>query len=119
MIRRAARRAVIGIALVAFVISSCGSPVRASKQYHYVIPEGTAGLIATNRAPEIFPADLTVRVGDSITIVNEDDFDQQVGPYLVKAGTTMTQHFSSPGVLQGACTMSMGGTLSVTVLPAE
>lgn len=51
--------------------------------------------------------------------MNEDDFDQEVGPYLVKAGTTMTQHFSSPGVLQGACTMSMGGTLSVTVLPAE
>jgi hypothetical protein len=80
VIRQAARRAAIGIALVAFVVSSCGSPVRRRSSTSTSSPRERLGLIATNRAPEIFPADLTVRVGDSITIVNEDDFDQEVGP---------------------------------------
>jgi len=93
------------------------TPQEPARQFNYVIPEGMAGLIATNRAPEIFPPNLVVHVGDSITIVNDDRVDQEVGPYLVKAKTKISQHFSSPGVLEGSCKMSLGGKLTVTILP--
>lgn len=119
MTRGVALRATVALVLVVLLAAGCGSPARVAKHLEYTIPEGMAGLIATNRAPEIFPAKLEVHVGDSITIVNEDDFDQEVGPYRVTANSTMTQHFTSPGVLQGICAMSAGGDLTVTILPDE
>lgn len=105
------------VMIVACVAASCGSAEPSARELRFVIPEGTAGLVATNRAPEIFPPKLTVHVGDSITVVNEDNFDQDIGPYRVTANSTMTQHFSSPGVLEGACSTSGTGSLTVTILP--
>jgi len=120
--RTAGPRAMVAL-VVACIALACATLACAAEEparhFDYVIPKGTAGLIATNRAPEIFPPNLVVHVGDSITIVNEDDFDQEVGPYRVKANSKISQHFSSPGVLEGACTMSMGGTLKVTVLSKD
>jgi len=120
-LRRAAVVRSMVVALVAAVVvvgSSCTAEA-AHVNYRYVIPAGTTGLILTGRAPQIIPPDLTVRVGDSITIVNDDDYDQEVGPYLVKAGTTMTQRFASPGVIEGVCRMSAGGRLTVRIVPAD
>lgn len=103
------------VAAVVCLSTGCSSDPPA-QHFEFVIPAGTAGLIATNRAPEIFPPNLVVHVGDSITIVNEDAFDLEVGPYRVDAESKISQHFSSPGVLEGTCRMSAGGSLTVTVL---
>lgn len=110
-------RSVVAVVALCVALSSCGSEAAPARQYSYVIPEGTAELVRTNRAPGIFPSNLEVRVGDSIAIVNDDSTDQQIGPYFVRAKTSMKQHFSSPGVLEGSCTLSGAGTLTITVLP--
>lgn len=104
--------------LACTMISSCTSEAPAV-HHKFVIPLGTARLATTNRAPEIFPSKLVVHVGDSLTIVNNDEFDQEIGPYVVKANTTLKQHFASAGVLQGSCKMSATGTVLITILPKE
>ncbi|MFN8050988.1 MAG: hypothetical protein U0Q22_06110 [Acidimicrobiales bacterium] len=110
--------AVAALAALACVAVACAAPAP-PRHYEFVIPEGTAGLIATNRAPEIFPPNLVVHVGDSLTIINDDKFVQEVGPYRLKPKSRISQHFSSPEVLEGTCAMSMGGSLTVTVLPKK
>lgn len=106
-------------ALLACTMISCTSEAAPAVHHKFVIPKGTARLATTNRAPAIFPAKLVVHVGDSLTIVNDDDFDQEIGPYLVKANSTLKQHFASVGVLQGSCTVSATGTVLITILPKE
>lgn len=112
----------VALALVACLgllsLASCDEAPAATR-YRYVIPEGTAGRMVAGGAPQIFPDSLTVRVGDSITIVNDDTEDQTVGPYEVPAGTTIRQTFVSPGVLEGVCDLSPGGAFRLRVIDPD
>lgn len=110
---RAALAAVV-VGLVLAVVACDDAP--AATRYRYVIPEGTAGRMLAGGAPQIFPDSLTVRVGDSITIRNDDTEDRTIGPYEVPAGTTVRQTFVSPGVLEGVCDLSPGGAFRLRVL---
>lgn len=104
------------VAVAALVAPACND-APAPTDFHYVIPEGTMGRALAGGAPQIFPESLTVRVGDSITIVNNDTEDQTIGPYEVPAGTTVRQRFASPGILEGACLFSPGGSFQLRVIP--
>ncbi|HNI35204.1 MAG TPA: hypothetical protein PLV93_07370 [Microthrixaceae bacterium] len=106
----------------AVLVTAAATPGCASKApeptvFRYEVPLGTRRLTLTNRAPVIFPSELVVRVGDSIVIVNEDDYDIDVGPYRVMAHSTLRQRFSSPGELSGSCSVAAGGELTVRILP--
>lgn len=103
------------LAVGLLVVSAC-SEAPAATDFRYVIPEGTTGRMLAGGAPQIFPDSLTVRVGDSITIVNNDTEDQTIGPYEVPAGTTVRQRFASPGILEGACLFSPGGSFQLRVI---
>lgn len=84
--------------------------------HDYLIPAGTADRIAAGEGVEIVPAELVVRVGESIRIVNEDDTDHLVGLFFVGAGQTLTQRFRSPGTLEGECSVHPSGQFSITVV---
>ena len=73
-------------------------------------------LSSVGRGPEIFPVNLQVHVGDTIEIVNDDDFDEVAGPYYVKAGSSISQRFSSPGTLTGSCRLGAGDYFTLTIL---
>lgn len=84
--------------------------------WDYLIPAGTADRINRGDPVAIVPAELTVVVGDTIRIVNEDDVDHVVGVFYVKAASTLTQRFRSAGVLSGECSVHPSGAFSLTVV---
>ncbi|MDH4145123.1 MAG: hypothetical protein OEY23_08140 [Acidimicrobiia bacterium] len=86
-------------------------------EYRFVIPAG-AGLAYDAGEPlEILPADLDVRVGEEIEIVNEDDRGHLVGPFFVGAGETLRQRFASEGEYEGECTVHPSGAITLRVRP--
>ena len=90
-------------------------PDAGTADYEYVIPEGTADRIAAGEDVEILPAQLTVRVGEVIRIVNEDLSGHFVGIFYVGAGETVTQRFNSAGEFSGLCTIHPSGQITLTV----
>lgn len=84
--------------------------------YDFVIEPGTADRIAADEVVDVVPQNLTVRVGESIRIVNDDSVNHTVGVFYVPAGRTLTQHFNSPGVLEGTCDVHPSGRFKLTVV---
>jgi plastocyanin len=94
------------------------APADAAPDWDYVIPLGTADRIARGEVVDIVPSELRVEVGQVIRIRNDDTRGQLVGPFYVGAGETMTQRFSAPGRLEGACQIHVGGRLVVEITAA-
>jgi plastocyanin len=121
----AVRRALIGVT-ASFVVVSCGDDgggapaaeavVVEEATYEYVIPPGAGEALDAGTPLEILPAELEVRVGETIRIVNEDDRGHTVGPFFVGAEETLTQRFSSPGQFAGVCTVHPSGELVLRVV---
>jgi plastocyanin len=83
--------------------------------HDYLIPAGTADRIAAGAEVEIVPAELVVKVGDAIRIVNDDSEDHVVGVFFVAAGETLTQRFNSVAVLEGECSVHPSGAFTLRV----
>ena len=83
--------------------------------HDYTIPPGTAGRIAAGEIVEIVPAELVVKVGEAIRIVNNDSEDHIVGVFFVASGETLTQRFNSEGVLEGECSVHPSGAFTLRV----
>jgi plastocyanin len=124
--KRARAATLLALAALASSLSACGSaanPQRAVPvttiagpyDYDYMIPEGTAALIARGDDPGIMPASLDVRVGDTIRIVNQDSSSHMVGTLYVLAGSTLTYRFSEPGVFAGECSTNPAKSFVLTV----
>lgn len=86
-------------------------------EYDYVIPAGTQDRIDAGETVEVVPAELTVKVGQSIRIVNDDDSNHVVGTFFVPAGATLRQHFNTPGELIGECDVHPSGRFRLVVEP--
>jgi plastocyanin len=116
--------AVIGAGIVAVLVEG-GSDVGGLElanaddetvfQLDYVIPEGTAARVAAGDQIDIVPAEINARVGDAIRIVNDDTADHVVGIFFVGSGETVTQRFTSAGVLTGRCTIHASGAFTLRV----
>lgn len=90
----------------------------AAADYNFMIPAGSGARIDAGEQLEIIPAELVVRVGESIRIVNEDDRGHVVGIFYVGAGETLVQSFTSPGELSGDCSVHPSGQFTLRVLSA-
>lgn len=85
-------------------------------EHSYLIPAGTGAAKDAGDLVEILPADLTVKVGEVLELINEDDRGHIVGPFYVRAGETLRQEFTSTGVYEGICTVHPSGQVKVTVI---
>ena len=85
-------------------------------EYDYVIPAGTAARIDSGEQIDIVPRELTVQVGESIRIVNDDAEGHVVGVFYVGAGETLTKQFTAPGELSGSCTVHSAGEFTLRVV---
>lgn len=90
--------------------------VDGAAEYEYVIPLGAGEALDAGEPLEILPAELTVTVGETIRITNEDDRGHLVGPFFVGAHETLTQRFTAPGEFIGACTVHPSGQIVLTVV---
>jgi plastocyanin len=120
------RAGAITVIAVALMFSACGSdggsdPATQAMDdseaatYEYVIPAGAGEALDAGTPLEILPAELEVRVGESIRIVNEDDRGHSVGPFFVGANETLSQRFSSPGEFAGVCSVHPSGQFALIV----
>lgn len=111
------RVVVLGLVLVAslaallVVVQSQGS----GEVLRVEVPAGTADRIAAGETVELLPATLEVAVGDRLEIVNDDDVVHEVGPYTVAPNQTLRQSFTSPGTLEGACSLHSSGSIRIVV----
>lgn len=95
-----------------------GADEDAAADFEYLIPAGTGSVLDAGGQVEILPAELEVRVGETIRIVNYDDRGHVVGVFYVGAGETLTQTFTAPGELEGECSVHPSGRFLVRVLEA-
>ena len=83
--------------------------------YEYVVPFGTGNRLDGGEVIELMPAELNVRVGESIRIRNQDTRDYMIGPFFVTAGQVLAMQFTHPGELSGVCVVGSGGTFVINV----
>jgi hypothetical protein len=74
---------------------------RESIVHEFVIPAGTAELLAVGEDVEIIPRTLEVRVGDKIRVRNDDTEFARLGIFDVRPGETVSMAFNTPGPLEG------------------
>jgi len=86
-------------------------------EHDFVIPAGTGDRLVAGQTVDVLPGELTVRVGEAIRIVNNDERGHQVGVFYVGAGESLTQRFNSPGTLQGECDVHSSGAFTLIVVP--
>lgn len=79
------------------------------------VPPGTMARIESGEQIELLPRTLQVDVGDTLEVVNRDDRLHEVGPYTVGAGQTVRQTFTSPGTIEGVCTLHPDGAITIVV----
>ncbi len=119
------RAAALVIALVAVAVAAVGcSPSapqveaagrNATVDKRYVIPAGTAKRIAAGESVRVLPERLTLKVGQVISIRNDDDAGQIVGPFFVAAHSSMTERFTTPGHFVGKCSVHLSGQIVLDV----
>jgi plastocyanin len=79
------------------------------------VPAGTQARIDAGEEIVLFPRRLEVRVGDRLTITNDDEVTHQVGPYVVGSGQRIDQTFTSTGTIEGICTLHPSGEVTIVV----
>lgn len=107
------------------VVTACGSgdggdllvdeESSAAADYSFMIPAGAGEAFDRGEPLEILPAELQVRVGEVIELVNQDDRGHLVGPFYVGAKETLRQRFAAPGEFVGVCTVHPSGQLVLVV----
>ena len=125
MSRTSVRRAAAAC-LVAFLLVACGEDRKGeigtnqlsgadAATYEYVVPFGTGNRLDGGEIIELMPAELNVKVGESIRIRNQDIRDYMIGPFFVTAGQILAMEFTHPGELSGVCVVGAGGSFVITV----
>lgn len=112
------------VATVALVFATRPAPIRALVEpagvetpadFTYTIPPGTHDRVAAGEDVDIFPNELSARVGQVLRLVNNDTEALTVGPFYVGAGETMVQRFTHTGLYQGVCTVHADGQVVIRV----
>ena len=83
----------------------------------YLIPAGTRDRMDRGIFTEdIMPEQVTVDIGDTVVVVNEDKVTHTLGPFTVRAGETQRMVFSEPGYYFGVCTVGDHDTITITAV---
>jgi plastocyanin len=105
---------VVGLLVVGAVAATLLGDSRGDTIAVDVAP-GTQERLEAGEAIELLPRTLRVEVGDELVITNRDDHAHQVGPYTVAPGQVLRQQFTTPGTIEGVCTLHPSGEISIVV----
>lgn len=116
---------VVLISLVVLAVAGCGSKEPEGlfagdesqdvPDYSFTIPAGSGEAIDRGEPLDILPAEMTVKTGEVIEIVNLDDRGHLIGPFFVGKGETTRQRFTAPGTFVGECTVHPSGQITLVV----
>lgn len=79
------------------------------------IPPGTAARMEAGEQVQLLPRILEVSVGDRLEIHNRDTVTHEIGPYLLSSGRSLRQTFTSPGTIEGYCSLHDSGAITIVV----
>ena len=90
---------------------------QSSDELWIVIPQGTEAMMRAGQGDDIIPEEIRLWLdGQDVLVIRNDDIaHHNVGPFFVQAGETIRQEFSSPTVLQGACSINHGAEVNIIV----
>ncbi len=84
--------------------------------WSYVVPAGSQEKADKGMFVEdVLPEQLTIAVGDTVTILNEDSVVHTFGPFTVRPGEFQKMTFTEPGYFFGVCTVGGHDTVTITV----
>ena len=111
----------VSAALVVVFVVAGGSdepvPTVDGVVHTFEVPPGTADLQERGLlTADVFPENYSVKVGDTITVVNNDSEIHTFGPFTVRPGETQSLTFSEPGYFFGVCTAGPHETVTITVI---
>lgn len=109
----------VALLTVVLVVAGGSDDTRPSARgvvHAFEVPAGTAeaqsqGLAVGN----VFPENYAVQVGDTVTVLNNDDTVHTFGPFTVRPGERQSLTFDRPGRFSGACTVGPHETVTITV----
>lgn len=108
----------VAIAVV-FVLSGRsdgGSATPTGKVWSFVVPAGAKAKADKGEYVEdVLPEQLTIAVGDTVTILNQDSAVHTFGPFTVRPGEFQKMTFTEPGYFFGVCTVGGHETVTITV----
>jgi hypothetical protein len=58
---------------------------------------------------------LTLKTGDTLVVVNDDEVEHVIGLVAVRPGETVTHTFTQTGEFEGACTLLSGERVTISV----
>lgn len=86
-------------------------------EYRYIIAQGTQAATQAGRTvPNPLPPALTVKVGDSIEVFNNDTAPHTYAFLVLRPGETGRYTFRNIGVFTGTCTVGDHKDVSITVV---
>lgn len=109
-------------AAIAVVFALSGSPGEnpaspSGVVWSYVVPAGSQEKADKGMFVEdVLPEQLTISVGDTVTILNEDSVVHSFGPFTVRPGEFQKMTFTEPGYFFGVCTVGGHDTVTITVV---
>jgi hypothetical protein len=109
--------AILLVAIIPLIIIFALATQPNPNTYRYVISPGTQ--LATERGLAVtnpLPPSLTVNVGDSIEVVNNDSAPHTYSFLVLRPGETGRYTFRNIGVFTGACTIGDHTDVSITVV---
>lgn len=74
--------------------------------FEVIIPPGASALAASGQDINFFPEGFTITVGETLRVRNADVGVAELGPFVVGPGETLTQTFTTPGVIEGYCSFT-------------
>jgi hypothetical protein len=78
----------IGVAINEITFTFLRSTARAPKVIELVIPAGTAEKVARGETPPTIPDSMTLVVGDTLLVKNNDTANHELGPLWIPAGSS-------------------------------
>jgi plastocyanin len=106
----------VGVVVMVAGDSSSSTVTTDGRLWSFVVPAGTKDLMDKGLLTEdILPEQLTVAVGDTVLIENQDSVVHSFGPFTVRPGESQKMTFSEPGYYFGVCTAGPHETITITV----
>ncbi|MBP7690561.1 MAG: hypothetical protein KA764_01515 [Anaerolineales bacterium] len=92
-----------------------GDTARGPKKIEYVIPAGTAALLAGGGEVTVIPNDSVYVVGDQLVFHNKDSANHQIGPFWLPAGTTASVVLKTVNKFDYNCSVHSSGSVALDV----
>jgi hypothetical protein len=98
----------IGVAINEITFLFLRETARAPQVVEILIPNGTAAQVARGEAPPTIPDSMTLVVGDTLLVKNNDTADHELGPLWIPAGTSASLSLDAAESYAYSCSFQPG-----------